>query len=72
MRPITRFDEHNLIFVGEVEGFGVVYGNREMERGGVDLGNRRELSHTQVLLSNQLRPPESKLRVADIPSRNKK
>lgn len=69
--PVTRLDKYDLILVGEVQRLGVVQGNRKVECSSVDLGDRRELSHTQVLLSNQFRPPESELRVADVPSRNK-
>lgn len=71
MRSVTRFNEHDLILVGEVEWLGVVRGNRKMERGGVDLGDRRELGNARVFLSDQFRPPESKLRIAGVASRDK-
>ena len=70
MRPVVRFDEHDLILVGEIEWLGVVHTNGEMECSSVDLGDCRELSDTRVLLSNQLCPPESELGVTGVPSRN--
>lgn len=70
VRPVARFNEHDLILVCEVKRLAVVRSNREVKCGSVDLGDRRELSYTHVLLSNQLRPPESKLCVAGIPSGN--
>lgn len=71
MRSITRLNEHNLILVGEVEWLGVVQGNRKVERGSVNLGDRRELGNARIFLSDQLRPPESKLSVAGVASRDK-
>ena len=71
MRSVTRLNEHNLILVGEVEWLGVVQGNRKVERGSVNLGDRRELGNARIFLSDQLRPPESKLRVAGVASRDK-
>ena len=71
MGSITRFDEHDLILVGEVEWFGIIHSDREVKRGSVDLRDRRELGDAGVLLSNQLSPPESELRIASIASRDK-
>lgn len=46
VRPVTRFYEHDLVLVGEVERLSVVFSNRKVKRGSVDLRDRRELRHT--------------------------
>ncbi len=71
VRSVTRFDEYDLILVGEVEWLAIIRSDREVKRSSVNLRDRRELGDTGVLLSNQFCPPESKLRIADIASRNK-
>jgi hypothetical protein len=69
--PITRFDEYNLILVGEVEWLAIIRSDGEMKGGSVNLRNCRELGDAEIVLSNQFCPPESKLGIADIASRNK-
>ena len=65
---ILWFDEHHLILVAEVELLAIILGDREVERGCVNLRDRRELRDTEVLPSNQLRPPKSVLGLAGIAS----
>lgn len=60
MRSIIRFDEHDLILMGEVQWLAVICRDREVERGSANLGGRRELGNARVL-GNQFRPPESEL-----------
>ena len=68
---ISRFYEHDLIFVGEVELLAIILRDREVERGCSNLGDRRELGDAEVLPSNQFCPPESELGIACIASGNK-
>lgn len=71
MRSVTRFDERDLILVGEVEWLAIVRSDGEVECGNVNLGDRRELGNTEVPPSNQFCPPESELGIVGIISRNK-
>lgn len=71
MRSVTRFDEHNLILVGEVEWLAIVHSDGEVECGSVNLGDRCELGNTEVLLSNQFCPPESELGIVGVVSGDK-
>lgn len=71
MRSVTWFDEYDLILVGEVEWLAIIRSDREVKRSNANLRDRRELGDARVLLSDQFRPPESKLRIVDIASRNK-
>ena len=71
MRSVARFDEHDLILVGEVEWLAMVRSDGEVERSSVNLRDRRELGSTEVLLSNQFCSPESKLGIIGNVSRNK-
>ena len=71
VRSVIRFDEHNLILVGEVEWFAIIRSDREVERGSVNLRDRRELGNARILLGNQFCPPESELGIVDNASRNK-
>jgi hypothetical protein len=70
VRSVTRFDEHDLILVIEVEWLAIIRSDGEVERGSVNLRDRRELGNAEVLLSNQFGPPESELGIAGIASRN--
>ena len=71
MRPITRFDEQNLVLVGVVEWLGIIHSNREVERSGVDLCDCRELRDTRVLPGDQLCPSESELCIGLVASGDK-
>ena len=71
VRSVPWFDEHDLIFVSEVEWFVIICSDGDVERGGINLRDRRELGNTGVLLSNQFCPPESELGIAGSASRNK-
>ena len=71
MGSVTRFDEQDLILVGEVEWLAIVHSDGEVERGSVNLRDLCELGNTEVLLSNQFCPPESELGIVGIISRSK-
>lgn len=68
MSPVTRFDEHDLILVAEVEWFAIIRSHGEVERGSANLRDRREIGNAVVLASNQLCPPESELGIGEIAS----
>ena len=70
MSPVTWLNERDLILVSEVQRFGVIRSDREMERGSVDLRDRCKLRYARIFLGNQLRPAEPELCVADVPSWN--
>ncbi len=71
VRPVTRFDEYNLILVGEVEWLAIIRSDREVKCGGINLGDCCELGSGGIELSYQFCPPKSKLCITDITSRNK-
>ena len=67
---VLRFDEHDLILVGQIKRLGIIQSDGKVECGGVNLRYRRELGDAQVRLGNQLCPPESELCIGHVTSRN--
>ena len=49
---VSRFDEHDLILMGEVEWLAVICSDGEVECSGVNLRDRCELRNAEIPLSN--------------------